>query len=424
MGKVLVAHAYTQHSFRVVTALKKHDMLFKYVTSVYNKDNSFLYRLITIFLSKSNKNRALKKKCSAISDNEVITMCSLLGLIALLLIRIDMKIWEKYTHFFSKVFQKKLARYIIKHQSEIDMVISYDLHSYYLFEEIKRKAPQIICVMDNAHPCRYYLHKVYNDIDSGPFYKTLGLEANGYIVNKDVAKHWGEELLKAQYHIVASSFSKKAAMYGGVPEDNIYVVPYGANKSIFTKNPNKNYNGTLKVLFVGSIHQRKGIYNILEAAKILNETGKKVEFNLVGVGYANYPELYDPYKKYVNFCGYVSLEELVDLYANSHLFVFPTLGEGYGLVLLEAMSAGLPILATPNCGAADIIIENYNGILLQPGITNDLVNKINSLDMNRDRLKLLSLNAETSTCSFTWERYESLLIDAINDIFIKENKQV
>jgi len=421
MGKILVAHAYTQHSFRVVSALKKQDRLFKYATSVYNKKNSFWFKLTTFFLSESNKKRALKKKCESINDDEVVTFCTLLGLIALLLIRIDKshKIWEKYTYFFSRIFQKKLANYILKHKDEIDAVISYDLHSYYLFDILERKAPHIIRIMDNAHPCRYYLNKVYNEIESGPFYKTLTTEANGFVINKSVAKHWGDELLKAQYHIVASSFSKKAALYDGVKEENIYVVPYGANKSVFKKNPNKNYNGILKVLFVGSIHQRKGIYNLLEAAKNINKNEHRVDFNLVGVGFAGYPDLYNPYRKYVNYLGYVSFEKLVDLYANSHIFIFPTLGEGYGLVLLEAMSAGLPILASPNCGAADIIVENENGMLLKPGETSDIIDKINYIDSNRELLKKMSENAEKSTKCYTWERYEIQLLSAIEDIYNK-----
>ena len=70
-------------------------------------------------------------------------------------------------------------------------------------------------------------------------------------------------------------------MYNGIDEKHIIVAPYGVDKKTFHL-MEKDYQSGLKILFVGELDQRKGIYQILEAAKQLS--GLNIEFNLIGTG--------------------------------------------------------------------------------------------------------------------------------------------
>ena len=410
--KIIVAHPGRQHSFRVATALQHNGMLKKYVTTVYDKDSSILMKITKLFIRGDNLKRANKRKCPDVNDKKIIQFCELEGLIQLLVIRIDKKqlIQRKLNNLVSNHFQKKLANYIIK--NNIRYVISYDTNSDVLFSILRKKAPNVIRIIDNAHPCRNYLYKVYNEKleSSGEFVKTYA--ACGYLLDKKVADTYGVEAKRADIHIVASTFSKQASLYNGIPEDHIIVAPYGVDNKAF-RPWEKNYKNGLKVLFVGEINQRKGIYQILEVAKRLQPKG--VEFNLIGTGKDLAPELYKPYEKYVNFLGRVSFEKLQEMYGTSHIFVFPSMGEGFGLVIPEALSSGLPVIASKNCSGPDIIRDGYNGFVIDAGSTDQLVEKITWFMNNMDKLPQMQKNAIESVRDMTWDAYEKNLVSQLKE---------
>lgn len=411
--KVLLTHPGTQHSFRVATALKKHGMLYKYVTTVYDKKDSITMKIVKMFLNKNNLSRANRRKCAAIEDSDVLQFCEFYALLSLLLVRIDhsRKIYNWWEKLYSAIYQKKLAKYIIKHQNEIDMVISFDLHSSVLFPILKKRVPRIKLVMDNAHPARNYLYEVYKGIESGPFYKTYAQEGGGFLVDKKVAEKYGDEIKMADYHIAASSFSIKALKFNHIDDNKILYVPYGVTIGNNTINKKKNPHRGLNVLFVGEVNQRKGIYQVLEAAKQLKE--KDIKFDIVGRGGDVCSYLYKPYIDYVTFHGHVSYEKLQELFSQADVFLFPTLGEGFGLVLLEALSKGVPLIASTNCAGPDLIIEGKNGFLITPGHVEEIVDKLNYLLNNPEILPVMSEYAIKSVSKFTWENYENNLCQSI-----------
>lgn len=411
-SKIIVAHPGKQHSFRVAEALEKKDMLYKYVTTVYDKDSSLMMKIVKKIIKGDSLNRANKRKMVTVDDSKVVQFCEMEGLLLLLLIRLDkkQKISRCLNEKISQRFQKKLAKYIIKHN--VGVVICYDTNSNILFDILMKKAPEVIRIIDDAHPNRNYLYKVYNDKleSSGAFSKTY--EACGYLLNKTVADKHGVESKKADLHIVASSFSKASVMYNGFDDEQIIVAPYGVNNTVF-KPLDKVYNEGLKVLFVGEINQRKGIAQILQAAKELSEYN--IEFNLIGAGKDYCTELYQPYEEYVNFRGHVTFDELKEHYGTSHIFVFPSMGEGFGLVLLEALAAGLPLIVSKNCGGPDIVTEGENGFVIEAGDAEHLKEKILWFYEHMEQLPHMQEKAIQSISNKTWENYEKVLIDQLNE---------
>jgi glycosyltransferase involved in cell wall biosynthesis len=411
-SKIIVAHPGRQHSFRVAEALEKNGMLFKYATTVYDSDKSFLMKLAKKFLHGDELNRANKRKMASVDDDKILQFYEFEGLILLLVRRIDKK--RKFTMWLEKHisvgFQKSLAKYIIK--NNVGVVISYDCNSSVLFDILQKKAPQVIKIIDDAHPNRNYLYKVYNENlkSSKEFVKTY--EACGYLLDKNVADTFGDESKKADLHIVASEFSKQSVKFNGFSDNQIIVAPYGVNNVAF-KPLEKKYDNGLKVLFVGEINQRKGIVQILDTAKELSHLN--IEFNLVGLGKEYHEELYVPYEDYVNFRGRVSFEDLQMYYGTSHIFVFPSMGEGFGLVLLEALSAGLPIVTSKNCGGPDIITEGYNGFTIDAGNTQELKEKILWFYNHMELLPQMQENAIESIKNRSWDDYERTLVSQLKE---------
>jgi glycosyltransferase involved in cell wall biosynthesis len=417
--KIVLAHPGRQHSFRVAKALKEKGWLYKYITTVYNKDDSLAMRIAKLFLNHDNWTRAKKRKCESLEDSDVKLFNEFWGYIILLLLRID-KTKKAYTWLNERVrdsFGRKVARYAIKHK--VDAVICFDTNSKECFKILQKRAPQIKRILDNAHPARNYLYKVYNEkmVEAGKFAKTY--EACGYIMNSKISDYFGEEIRQANYHIVASSFSEKALIYNNVKKFNIIKVPYGVDSKQFNF-CDKNYKNPLNVLFVGEINQRKGIAQILEAAKQLS--GKDFEFNLIGMGCEYRSYLYEDYKQYVNLLGRVSFEELIRNFKVNHIFIFPTMGEGFGLVILEAMAAGLPVIASYNCAGPDLIQNGYNGFLIEAGDTEALKEKILWFYNHSDKISEMSKNARSTALKYSWENYEKKLILGLTDKLIQKDE--
>ena len=412
--KIIVAHPGRQHSFRVATALKKHGMLYKYATTVYNKDSSLWVRIAKILLNKNNQMRFGRHRCVALSDEDVLQFCQFEGFINSLIHRLDKThVWSKrYNHYVSKKFQRCLAQYIIRHN--VDIVISYDTNSDVLFSILAEKAQSVIRIMDNAHPNRHYLYHSYqrNLGCCGDFIKTL--EASGYMTNENIAKPYGEEVKKAQYHIVASSYSEKALMFEGILKERIYKIPYGVDQNKFIEPKRMYEEGNLNVMFLGDVNQRKGIKQILDVAKIMNN--QNIVFNITGSGANHFAELYEPYKPYVNFLGYVSFEKLLELLGTNHIFLFPAMGEGFGLVLLEAMAAGIVPITTPNCAGPDLIQDGKNGFIVSVGDSNTIVERILWCATHPTELQAMSEEARKTAKEYTWERYEQGIVAALDEI--------
>ena len=124
--KVLVAHPGRQHSFRVASALKKENLLFQYLTTVYYKDKLNWTHIVSFFLKGDSLNRAKKRRCIDLQDSDVTQFKEFLGVILLLIQRIDRKRYftNRLNNYISKSFQIKVAKYAIK--NNVDAIISYD----------------------------------------------------------------------------------------------------------------------------------------------------------------------------------------------------------------------------------------------------------------------------------------------------------
>lgn len=410
--KIIVAHPGRQHSFRVATALKKSGMLYKYATTVYNKDNSLLMKLTKLFLGEENVKRANRRKCPMVDDSEVLQFCEFEGLLLLLLLRLDKthKLSNAFTRFVSHRFQKKLANYIIK--NKVDVVISYDAASDILFSILKEKAPNVIRIMDNAQSNRHYMYHSYQEnIDCcGPFIKTL--EACGFITDEKTSLKFGEEVKLATHHIVASSYSERALTFEGIDINTIYKIPYGVDQNKFVEPERVYENGKINVLFMGEVNQRKGIRQYLEAARSINDPN--IVFNVAGSGTNHHAELYEPYKEYVNFLGFVVFDKFVHQLKTNHVFVFPTMGEGFGLVLLETMAAGIVPITTENCAGRDLVDDGVNGFIVPVGDDAAIKEKILWCATHPEELKTMSNVARETAKKFTWERYEQGVVSAVN----------
>jgi len=132
----------------------------------------------------------------------------------------------------------------------------------------------------------------------------------------------------------------------------------------------------LRVLFVGGNMQRKGLPILINAAPRVLKSFPDVEFWIVGRDKAEShmqslcrrAGVLDRFR----FFGWQSQDELLKLYAQTDIFVMPSLTEAFGVVFLEAMASGLPVIGTRVGGIPEIIEHGCNGLLVEGGNVTEL----------------------------------------------------
>ncbi len=231
------------------------------------------------------------------------------------------------------------------------------------------------------------------------------LESHQQIANdKAWMRTFGRPMLEVEKYLMRHSHAVRAnscAIYRAIEHaygfmfssDALRVVHHGVPKLI-DKNANasKEAGDVLTVLFVGRLEYRKGIDVLLQAIPKVLDKCSGVEFRIIGDD--SLPVFEDgltykdnflksgvgpKYKDRVKFEGKVEQETLSEAYENCDIFVAPSRFESFGLVFLEAMREGKPVIGTFEGGMPEIIVNEHTGILVDSGDIDALADAILSL---------------------------------------------
>jgi glycosyltransferase involved in cell wall biosynthesis len=187
-------------------------------------------------------------------------------------------------------------------------------------------------------------------------YKRLGLPIKEFHA-REVARRVAE-IETADAILCPSEFVRNSYVEQGIPKERIFKVPYGfePQKAV----PPSTSRGTgFRVLYVGQISVRKGLRYLFEAFEALRHPGK--ELVIVGpmTGVTGIADVQPPAG--TKFLGVLKGEALAEAYRSATAFVLPSIEEGLGLVSGEALSFGLPVIATVNTGGTDLFDEGVEG---------------------------------------------------------------
>ncbi len=218
----------------------------------------------------------------------------------------------------------------------------------------------------------------------------------------------------AKHFLVASSFTRQTLIENGASPDAIRVIPYGVDLERFAPPaPNASISAPLRLLFVGTINQRKGIKYLLAALRLLGRA--PVELTVCG-RVVDDLSLFRSCGAEVRVRPSVSLPELIEAYRQADLFVFPSVAEGFAQVLLEALASGLPILSTTHTAAPDLIVEGQEGFVVEPRRPDLLAERIEWALAHRAELRRMKFAARRRAEHFTWARFRAGVVEAVREI--------
>jgi glycosyltransferase involved in cell wall biosynthesis len=217
-----------------------------------------------------------------------------------------------------------------------------------------------------------------------------------------------EEIELADVLIVCSEHIRRT-LAGAVPDDKIKVIPYGAPPVRFRQGHASLPGAPLRVLFAGALHQRKGIGYLLEAIDLL---GSNVELTLIGQRLAANP-IVDAACRRWRWFESLPHSGVLDVMMDSDVLVLPSLSEGFGLVVTEALACGLPVIVTPNVGASDLVCDGREGFVVPVCSVEGIAGRLNRLHQDRDLLAGMSQNAQTVAARHSWENYRQTWAETV-----------
>ena len=233
---------------------------------------------------------------------------------------------------------------------------------------------------------------------------TGALDSTEKLARKD------DELRLADRVIVASSFTKRTLADAPLTA-KIDIVPYGAPRAI--SDEIKKPSGRLKVLFAGSLGQRKGLSYLLKAIDRLTNS---VELTLLGrKASSGCAPLEEAVRKH-RWIPTLSHDGMLREMQNQDVLVLPSLFEGFGLVILEAMAQGVAVITTEHTAGPDVIQNDLDGFIIPIRSAEAIAEKLDLLANDPERLMSIKTAAKSKAASLGWENYRQRLVEVAREV--------
>jgi len=225
-----------------------------------------------------------------------------------------------------------------------------------------------------------------------------------------------QEYAQATAIAVPSQFVRQTFLERGFPPTKLLHLPFGVSLTQF--HPLPKIDSTFRVMFCGNLSLQKGIPYLLQAFAELNLPG--AELWLVGTVL---PEIRPCLQKYdregLRVMGKQPQGQLIRFYAQSSVFCLPSIQDGFGVVIPQAMACGLPVIHTPHTGGPDIVRDGIDGFCVPIRDVEALQAKILYLYENPSVLQEMSQNArQQAQNALSWERYGERAIAAYQNLLL------
>jgi alpha-maltose-1-phosphate synthase len=159
---------------------------------------------------------------------------------------------------------------------------------------------------------------------------------------------------------VQSTFAERTFRELGVPESKLLKLPLGVDLGLFHPVPKRD--DVFRVLYAGHCSLRKGIPYLLQAVAELRLPN--FEFVINGAIGDDVRDIMGRHARCFRFLGHQPLARLHEVYSQASVLVLPTLEDGFAKVVTEAMACGVPVIATTNCGAQDVLTDGLEGFIV------------------------------------------------------------
>ena len=211
-----------------------------------------------------------------------------------------------------------------------------------------------------------------------------------------------QEYEESDFIFCLSQYVSKTFVDRGIAPRKIVTVPSGIDINRFQ--PEEKLDSIFRIVYCGALCIKKGTHSLLKTFHELNLPSS--ELLLIGPMFAEIKIFLSKYSKNVRHIPYVNNLELKKLYSQGTVFVLPSLEEGLAKVIMESMACGLPVIASENTGARDVITEGVDGFVVPFGDREVLKKAILPFYKNPELKREMAPNAiKKIRDNFTLDKY-------------------
>jgi len=287
------------------------------------------------------------------------------------------KIWKYW--WKQHLFKKHLSAYMMKIRPDISVSVC------------RREVNFITRIKDGS--------KKIAEIHFGrSFYRKLDKKYLPRIVNKIISQIWMNSLIRNLKHMDRFVVLTNEDASNWPELNNLIVIP----NFVTSLSTHISDVSSHKVIAVGRYSWQKGFDLLIDAWYIVHSRYPEWQLEIYGGGDNCYYQKMANEKALTSVIScHTAVSDISEKYAESSIFVLSSRYEGFGLVLVEAMSAGLPVVSFDcPCGPRDIVLEGENGLLVENGNINQLADKICYLISHKDERIRMGKNALSSIVKY------------------------
>lgn len=363
-----------------------------------------LERLFTVYYSKKDRvvSRLVRRE-----DREEVTLSRVrTNVWTELPMRVGSRvpIGSRYAEYLKAVWFDRWVARELEHESAA-VFIGWSNSSLASLQVARSRGMQPVVTRGSSH-ISYQLRILRQEHEARglPFEEPYGIE------ERELAEYEQAELIR-----IPSSYVRQTFLDRGVPSAKLLQFPYAAELSHFKPHPRENAE-PFRVLLLNAVSVRKGFFYAADAIAELNRQGlSNVEYWLVGqVEPAVQPALdrLTAASPNLRVMGRVPHYELARVISQCDVAAFPTIEEGFANAVPQTMACGVPVVATTNSGAGDVVTDGVEGFVVPTMDGPAIVDRLAWCHENRDLLREMGQAALRRVRSRTWDDIAADMVQA------------
>lgn len=280
----------------------------------------------------------------------------------------------------------------------LDAVVCYENAALRTFRRAKERG--ITTILDAASFHHTWQDRFYDHVESDAAHAAI-------------TRRKDEEVALADHVLTLSELARRSYLEAGVPPGRVTAVPLGCDLSRFHEGADPEPDAPFTFVFAGRTNTRKGVDVLLTASRALQRQGFAHQVQLAGPGET--PSDWTN-ADHVTQHGRLPQAELAGLFRRANCLVLPSRHDSFGMVVAEAMAAGLPAIVSDHVGAKEMVRDGENGWVVPAEDTEALRERMRWCIEHPRRVAQMQEAAVGTARRYSWEAYHERIRAVIRDI--------